>query len=199
MVYRLSDINFNIALGTAGGIAYTVVFIAFVITVVKEVRILHGYPRFKDLLPGPFVSDRYSWSWYFLMFNLARSFVISFYVWTFLDMRKRKKRVWFERLVGYVLAFDVLLWLFFLVTTCFLCNNSFWPSESSICNDNLEKWCTVMGDSYPDRCPPSLPLADQCDLDPNIIYVRWVLFHVGFTALDLLLWTLNDDMNVYIN
>lgn len=196
--FRLSDINFNIALGTFVGLVYVAVYIAFVVTVVKEFKILHGYPRYGDLLPGPFVSDRYSWGWYFLTFNLARSFVFSFFVWTFVDMRRRKKRVWFERLIEYVIAFDVIMWLFFLVVTCFLCNNSFWPSESSLCNDELSKWCTVWGDSHPDRCPPALPASDQCDLKPNPVYVRWVWFQLGFTILDLALYAINDDMSVYI-
>jgi hypothetical protein len=90
------------------------------------------------------------------------------------------------------------LWIFFLITSCFLCNNSFWPSASSLCNDDLAKWCTVWGDSYPERCPPALPLADQCDLKPNRIYVRWIYFHIGFCILDVLLWALNSDMSLYI-
>lgn len=198
MVFRLTDVNFTIVLGTFGVIFYTVVFIAFVITVVKEFRILHGYPRHADLLPGIFVSDRYSWGWYFLIFNLARAYVFSFYLWSFLDLRGHKKRIWFERLIGYVLAFDVIMWIFFLIVSCFLCNNSFWPSASSLCNDELSKWCTVWGDSYPERCPPALPLSDQCDLDPNPVWVRWVFFHMGFCLLDLFLWALNDDMSRYI-
>lgn len=195
----MSDINFNIFLGTMMGLIYVAVFIAFVITVIKEVRILHGYPRFKDFLPGEFVSDRYSWGWYFLIFNLARSIVFSFYIWSFINLRQRKKRIWFERLIGYVLAFDVALWIFFIITSCFLCNNSLWPSASSLCNDNLEKWCTVMGDSYPERCPPALPFVDQCDLKPNPVYIRWIWFHLGFTLLDVALYALNDDMNIYVD
>ena len=198
MVYRLTDVNFTIALGVIAGTCYTVLFIAFVITVVKEFHILHGYPRQKDLHPGPFVSDRYSWSWYFLIFNLARSFVFSFYTWTFLDLRGHKKRIWFERLIGYVIAFDVLLWIFFGIVACFLCNNSTHAAKSSFCNDDLARWCTVWGDSFPERCPPSQPPAQQCDLRPNHVFVRWIFFHIGFSALDLLLWTLNGDMKTYV-
>lgn len=196
--YRLTDVTQNTLFILVVAACYAVTYITFVIMVVKEFNILHGYPRYAELLPGQFVSDRYTWGWYFLILNLARSFVFSYYLYTLIDLKVQSKRRWFERMIEYVLAFDVALWLFFLITSCFLCNNSFWPSESSLCNDELDKWCTVMGDSYPDRCPPALPFADQCDLKPNPIYVRWIFFHIAFTALDLLAWCSNDDMSVYV-
>lgn len=178
-------------------VAYTALLVAFIISVIKEFKILHGYPRFAELLPGPFVSDRYSWSWYFLMLNLARIFIIFLFLYTLIDLKVKRKRRWFSILMRYFLAFDVILWLFFLITSCFLCNNSFWPSASSLCNDDLPKWCTVMGDSYPERCPPSLPYASQCDLKPNVVYIRWIYFHIGFTLLDFICYQLNRDMKKY--
>jgi hypothetical protein len=193
-----SDVNLTVVLVVLIATIYTGVYIGFVTYVVAKFKILHGYPRYAELLPGQFVSDRYSWGWYFLMFNMARSFLIGFLAFSLTDLRVRWKRRWYERLVGYVLAFDVAIFLFFLITSCFLCNNSFWPSQSSLCNDELPKWCTVMGDSFPDRCPPALPLADQCDLSPNVVYVRWILFQVGFTVLDLLTYSLNGDMESYV-
>jgi hypothetical protein len=196
--YRQKDVTSAIVYVFLTCVVYIGTFIAFLLLVVKEVKILHGYPRYAELLPGPFVSDRYSWSWYFLIFNFARLFVVVWFVYTLIDVKTRSKRIWFHLLIGYTLFFDVALWIFFIVTSCFLCNNSFFPSESSLCNDELDKWCTVMGDSFPDRCPPSLPTADQCDLKPNPVYIRWIYFHAAFTVLDWISWRFNKDMNLYV-
>lgn len=197
--YDFTDVHKTILYTFAIACAYTIVLIAFIIYVVMEFEIVHGYPRHADLRPGPFVSDRYTWSWYFLVSNFSRGLIIWYGLSTLINMRSNSNRLWYDRFIGLIFLWDIILWIYFIITACFLCNNSYYPSESSLCNDIPSKLCTVFGDHLPDRCPPSLPGAEQCDLEMHPIFFRWIIFHVLFTLLDWGAGRQNEDMTLHLN
>lgn len=198
-MYQFSSIRKTIWVGLFTSMTYVVVYMAYLCSVVREFDILHGYPR-ADLHPGPFVSDRYTWGWYFLTFSTIKGLFPFLYLYTLVDLKSTEKRLWFDRLTGYVIFFDICLFIFFTVTICFLCNTTYNPE--SLCNDALDRYCFVYPDDHPDRCPP-LPAGefpiDQCELEPNAIFYRWIFFSIAFFVFDCFLGALNTDMSRYVD
>lgn len=162
---------------------------------------MHGYPR-KDLLPGPFVSDRYKVSWYLLAFSTSRLFVPFFYLWTLIQLKEPSKRIWFERMIGYFVLIDVLLFIAFTLIYCFYCNAAYSPD--SLCNDELDRYCRAFSNDNPDRCYPidntsNVTPLQGVDLEPNVKFVNWAYYTVAFFVLDYVLKWLNTDMAVYVS
>jgi hypothetical protein len=199
MEYNIPSINLTVVFGLLIAIGYVCTYVAFVNVVVGNSVILNGYPR-DDLKPGAFVSDRYGYGWFFLVFTMIKVVVPLMYLFTIYDFIHRYKRVWFDFVivwVGFVL--DVALWIFFFVVSCFRCNSTY--SAGSPCNAPLDQWCAAFGPSHPDRCKPgpvTIDCSQSCQLSINQVFVDWMIFVLVFTILDWVLYSLNDDMEFYI-
>lgn len=192
-MHQYPSIRLTLIVGSFFALAYTAVIVAFLCVVVKQFDILNGYPR-PDLKPGPFVSDRYQWGEIFLILSMTRAIFPFLYLFTLIGLKDFYKRIWFERFCAYVLLLDLVLFFFFVITICFFCNSTYFPS--SPCND--PRWCEAFGPDHPDRCPPIPPILQPCDLSPNPVFLNWIYFTLAFFFMDVIIYFLNLDMSGYV-
>ena len=196
MEYNVPSITATVTFGCFVAAGYVAAYIAFANDVVGNYEITNGYPR-DDLKPGTFVSDRYGYGWFFLMFTLCKGVVPFVYLYSLYDFVNHFKRVLFDALIGWAFVVDLALGIFFLVVSCAFCNNNM--SAGSPCNAPLPQWCAALGPIYPDRCKPGPVTIEECNLSVNPLFVDWLIFAAVFTILDVLLYLLNQDMEYYIN
>ena len=196
MEYNIPSINLTLVIGLLVAVSYVIVYLAFLNVVVANYVILNGYPR-DDLKPGEFVSDRYGYGWFFMVFTLCKGIVPFIYIYTIYDFLHHYKRVFFDVIITWVAVLDLALFVFFFVVACFYCNSTF--SVGSPCNAPLDQWCAAFGPDHPDRCKPGPVTVEACSLSRNDVFINWLIFVAVFSLLDLLLYLLNVDMEHYID
>ena len=185
------DIRSNLWIDLFVTIIYTAVYIAFLICVVYFLNIPHGYLR-PDLKPGPFTNDRYRFEWWLLAINNIRIFIPVLLMWTFIRVLSSWKRTWLQLFLAIIIPFDVFTIISLTVIWLFFCNNPSFPG--SYCND-FENYCLAFNDTHPDRCPPTgQPPLDPMTLCPSDIFLKWLIFMLGFFLFDFFILWLNSVM-----
>jgi hypothetical protein len=174
-------------------LAYATLYVAFLIVVVANIRFLHGYPRFGDLQPGPFVSDRYNFEWFLLMFSVVRFVPALLLLWSLNRITQLWKRDIHRALVQIGILLGIFTLICQLIISCGFCNNPFFPA--SICNS--PDYCLVFGADHPDRCAPPANVTLP-DLLPNIAFTRWIWFQGGFLILEVLMIFANVATSTYV-
>jgi len=177
------------------GLVYTAAYIYFLLGVLFKVEFLYGTYR-PELLPGPFVDDRYNWVWVFLVINNIRIFVPLALLWTFQNVRFQYKRDDVIESLRYVILMDFILLIMFFVMLCFFCNNGIF--RNAVCDAPLDEYCEAFWETQTDICNPGVANTGQCDLQPNQCFFNWVYVTLAFTVLDLILVRFLAKTNVVV-
>jgi len=143
-------------------------------------------------LPGPFISDRYGWNWWFLMMSHCRLMIPFFFIFAYGNLVNLDYKRWFGRLVVLYVVFDVLLLIYFLIVYMWFCNSTL--SNGSPCNDVLIKWCANYGMDHPDKCPYwTYTFLGPYHLNPNPDFILWCYYTIAFLFLDIVCYIVNSD------
>jgi len=171
---------------------YAVLYLAFVIQIVREASFAHGYLR-PDLRPGPFTSDRFTFDWFVVLFGVFNLITILLFVWILYRVNTSLSRLLHLVVGALTTLLNLIGFLGVLITVAFFCNNPL--SEGSLCNDVGGRYCiSELAGDVPARCPPlppnttALPLSD---LHVNPVY-RNLGIYMG-------LFTLFSGLSVLIN
>lgn len=177
------------------GLIYNVAYIYFLIEVLFKVDFLYGVYR-PELIPGPFVDDRYNWVWVFLVINNLRIFIPLALLWTFQSVIFQYKRDDVIEALRYVILMDLILLMMFFVMLCFFCNNGIF--RNAACDANLQDYCEAFWRTQPEVCTPSQTTVGQCDLEPNPCFFNWVYVTLVFTLLDIVLVRFLEKTNTVV-
>lgn len=167
--------------------AYAVTYMMYVVYVVMRTNFLYGFYR-SDLLPGPFIDDRYGYPWGMLVLNNARVLLLPALLWVFQNLRIKMKSAIVYTFFGLMCVLDFLLVLLWVITTCFFCNNGVF--RNGLCDtNNLTAYCGVWSMDQPDLCSPgsNIPSLQQCDLKPNQVHYDYLWFLLAFFVLDIVI------------
>ncbi len=166
---------------------YVGVFMACLIKVHLQSNFLHGFYR-PFLLPGPYVDDRYTYPWYFLMIHNVRLAAIPGLIWIFHDLEGLIYSAIVSAAFGVLVVVDILLLVAVFVMGCFFCNNGVF--RNGLCDTkNLTAYCEAFWKDQWEICDPGAdpPLLAQCDLSPNPAFNNFAYFLLGFLALDIII------------
>lgn len=166
---------------------YVSVFIAYVAQVVMGTNYYFGVYRTDLPPPGPFVDDRYSYSWWFLMLDTVRVFVLPGLIWVFMDKRVRGKG--FIIMLAFILLFiiDFFLVFSFLIMRCFFCNVG--EFRNGLCDTvNRTAYCEAFWETNTDLCNTGItpPPIGSGNLDNNPIYSLLIQYTAAFWLLDFI-------------
>ena len=164
---------------------YAGLFMASLIKVHMQTNFLHGFYR-PFLLPGPFVDDRYTYPWYFLLFHNLRVAAIPGLIWLFYDLQGLVYSAVVSAAFNLLIVLDILLLLAVFVMGCFFCNNGVF--RNGLCDTkNRTAYCEAFWKDQWEICEPGAdpPPLDQCDLSPNPAFNNFAYFLLGFLALDI--------------
>lgn len=156
--------------------------IGYLLSAHREFVLVHGYPR-ADLLPGAFVSDRYSLSWFAIAFAAAHVVPHVMLLWSLKNIVAGWKRTVHMYMSGAFLLVDFVVLIILWIVSCLFCNNSL--SAGSICNDPA-RYCLAFPDTS--RCPPLAPnttAIDVSELATNPAFSALAIWLLVFLALDV--------------
>ena len=195
---KRTDIYADIIIILSLAFLYGASFIAFLIGFLHLFTFEHGYPR-ADLMPGTFVSDRYSFQWWLLLITMIRPavFLLSAY------MLKRITTSWRKNIqlvfVALYIFLDIFLIIALWVILCFNCNSA--SSGGSICND--AQWCEAFSAENPDRCVPAAMPVDPTTLTANPAFLALFYFTLAWLLVDVVLSFMNgvirQDVRKWLN
>lgn len=166
---------------------YMSVYIVYLFMVIYPIDFLYGYYR-HDLFPGPFVDDRWSAWWVFLILGNLRILVPISLVWCFHDILSFFKRDSTFNVIRAVFVLDLLTLLIQFIMWCGFCNNG--NFRNALCNDkDLDRYCKAFWKLQPDVCLPDSDPPDlvQADLTFHPSFTYWWRFTLAFTIIDFIL------------
>jgi hypothetical protein len=162
---------------------YVGVFIAFCIIVLLRCDFKYGLYR-PELRPGPFLDDRYTYPWWFLIIGNIRLICIPAFLLVFSGTGPRLKAQIVKFMFQLLVVLDIFLLVAWVVLGCFFCNNG--TFRNGVCDATRVEYCKVFWLNQTDLCPPSiLPPAPIGTLDKRETYYNLIRFLLGFLGLDI--------------
>jgi len=163
---------------------YLAAVVVFLVLVVFPIDPLYGYYR-PELLPGPFVDDRFHLFWFLLLLNNLRIFVPLLLVWCFYDAYSFFKRDITFSALRYMVYLDGIILVGLFVMWCGFCNNG--NFRNPICDAPLEEYCKAHWKLNEEVCQPGMdpPELLQADLPFHESFDYWWKFAIVFLVVDI--------------
>lgn len=170
---------------------YLTAFVWYLIDVVMRTEFRYGFYK-REMKPGPFIDDRYSWPFFILGLCSLRIFGLPFLTWAFINSRRinPSSMLFIASTLSFfqtMLTIDVFLLFAWFTMGGFFCNNGYF--RNGICDTvNVDDYCSAFWPEQPDLCyNGTYPLTDQCDLELNPAFRSFIYFIGAFIFLDTII------------